>query len=85
MKQMLSKAYDWKQSTQNFSSKHWKIILKKEDFLTVFEPKHLLGRCYDGTDAIPLSQTATFNITCLKMGFKEQSHMFGLSIFSTKI
>ena len=68
MKEMLSKAFDRKQTTQNFSSKCLKIIKskkkKKEDNLTVFEPKHLWG-CYNGTDAIPLRQTATYNIKCL--------------------
>ena len=39
---MLSKAFDSKQITLNFSSK-----LKKN--LTVFEPKHLLNGRYDGT------------------------------------
>ena len=73
MKEMLSKAFDRKQTTQNFSRKYQKFIKSKK---TVFEPKHL-WECYDGTEVIPLSHTA-------KVGFKGQYHMFGLSIFSTQ-
>ena len=68
MKEMLSKAFERKQTTQNFSSnilKNQQQKIQKDD-LTVFEPKYLPGGCYDGTDAIPLSQTATFIIKCLK-------------------
>ena len=39
MKEMLSKTFDIKQTTQNFLSKQFK---KEEDNLTVFELKHLL-------------------------------------------
>ena len=46
-------------------------IIKKKDNLTVFEPKHFLKRCYDGTDAFTLSQTGTLNIKCLKWDLKE--------------
>ena len=60
---MLSKAFDTKQTTQIFLVNRKK-SLKKIDDLTVFEPKHSLEGCYYGTDAIPLSQTATFK--CLK-------------------
>ena len=79
---MISKAFDRKQTTQNFFSKHLKkksTKKKRKDNLTVFEPKHLLKRCYDETDAIPLGQTTT-----IKVEFKGQSFMFGLGIFSTQ-
>ena len=42
MKDMLSKAFDRKQTTQIFSSNK----LKNKDDLTVFEPKHPLRGCY---------------------------------------
>ena len=51
--------------------------LKNNNNLTVFEPKAPLRGSYC-TDAIPLSQKQVF-----KVGFKGQSHMFGLSIYST--
>ena len=73
MKDMLSKAFHRKQTTQYFSSntlKNKKKKIKKDD-LIVFDTKHLLGASYDGTDAIPLSQTATFNIKCLKWDLKD--------------
>ena len=79
MKVMLSKAFDTKQTTQTFLVNIKKIILRKIDDLTVFEPKHSLEGWYDGTDALPLSQTEMFQV-----GFKGQSHMFELSIFSTQ-
>ena len=72
MKETLSKAFDTKQTTQIFLVNIKKIIKKNYD-LTVFEPKHSLEGCYDGTDAIPLSQTATFNIMCLKWDLKDCS------------
>ena len=50
MKEMLSRAFNKKQSTQNFSSKQEKKnILKKINNLTAFEPKHVF-RCFYGTD-----------------------------------
>ena len=67
---MLSKAFNRKQTTQNFSSKQ----LKKNN-LTVFEPKAPLRGCYE-TEAIPLSQTATVKDSLM--------NMFGLCIFSTQ-
>ena len=60
----VSKAFNRKQTTQNFSSiqkKNHKKFVKNN--LTVFEPNHFLRGCYE-TNTIPLSQTATFN--CLK-------------------
>ena len=39
MIEMLSKAFNRKQTTQNLSSKHLKNH-KKENFLTAFKPKH---------------------------------------------
>ena len=68
---MLSKAFDAKQTTLTFliNIKKSLKIKKNPDDLTVFEPKHSLEGWYDGTDALPLSQMATFNIRCLKDSF----------------
>ena len=60
---MLSKAFSRKQNTQTFSSKQLKNHDKTNN-LTVFEPKAPLRGGSYGTKAIPLSQTATFNIKC---------------------
>ena len=49
--------------------------------MIVFETKHLLGASYDGTDAIPLSQTATFNIKCLKWYLKDSPIRLDLECF----
>ena len=61
-----------------------KKIEKKIDDLTVFEPKHSLEWCYDGTDAIPLSQTATLNIKCLKWDLKDTPIGLDLAYFQPK-
>ena len=53
--------------------------------MTVFEPKHSLEGCYDGTYAIPLSQTATFNIKCLKWDLKDSPYVWTKYIFKPKI
>ena len=57
---------------------------KKIDDLTVFEPKHSLEGCYDGADALPLSQTATFNIKCLKWDLKDSPICLDLAYFQPK-
>ena len=88
---MLSIAFETKQTTQiflvNIRKNHKKIETKKIkiDDLTVFEPKHSLAGCYDGTDALPLSQTATFNIKCLKWDLKDSLICLDLNIFNQKI
>ena len=81
---MLSKAFDTKQTTQTFLVNIKKIILRKIDDLTVFEPKHSLEGWYDGTDALPLSQTATFNIKCLKWDLKDSPICLDLAYFQPK-
>ena len=52
--------------------------------MSVFEPKHFLKGCYDGTDEIPLSQTATLNIKCLKWDLKESPICLDLAYFQPK-
>ena len=69
MKETLCKTFDTKQTTQIFLVNINKII--KKDDLTVFEPKYSLEGCYDRTDAIPLSHSATFHIQCLKWDLKD--------------
>ena len=59
-----------KHSTESKLPKTFLVNIKKKFFLnnynlTVFEPKHPFRGAY-GTDAIPLSQTATFKIKFLK-------------------
>ena len=85
MKEMLSKAFDRKQITQNFSSNTLKNKKYKKNDLTVFEPKHLIGGCYDRTDAIPLSHSATFNVKCLKWDLKDSPICLDLAYFQPKI
>ena len=71
MKEMLSKALNTKQTTQIFLVNN----KKNNNNLTVFEPKALLGGFYE-TGAIPLSQTATFNIKCLKWDLKDSPNVW---------
>ena len=71
---MLSKVFDinypklFKLTIKNFKR-------KRKDNLAVFEPKHLRG-CYDETNAMSLSQTATFNIKCLKWDLKDSPYVW---------
>ena len=58
------------------------MLKKKKMELAVFEPKPPI-RGFQKANTIPLSQTASFNIM-FKVLFKEQSRMYGLSIFSTQ-
>ena len=88
MKEILSKTFDTKQTTLTFLVNIKKIIKNKKikiDDLTVFEPKHSLEGWYDGTDALPLSQTATFNIICLKWDLKDSFICLDLAYFRPKI
>ena len=76
-----------KHSIENLVNNEKKNHKKNNNNLTVFEPKAPLR----GTDAIPLSQTATFNIKCLKWDLKDslicldlayiqpQNNLFGIS------
>ena len=73
--------------SQTFLVNIEKVFFKKtpkQDDFTVFEPKHLLGVCFDRTDAIPLSQTATFNIKCLKWDLKDIPICLDLAYFQHK-
>ena len=70
---MLSKAFSRKQNTQTFSSKQLKNHDKKNN-LTVFEPEGSLRGSYGRDVMIPLSQSATFKIKCLKWDLKD-SHI----------
>ena len=81
---MLSKALDTKQTTLTFLVNIKKII-KKIDDLTVFEPKHSHEGWFDRTDAFLLSQTATFNIRCLKWDLKDSFICLNLAYFRPKI
>ena len=64
---MLSKAFNRKQTTKNYPKIMKNNNNDKNNNLIVFKPKHPLIGCYE-TDAkhVPLSQTAAFNIMCLK-------------------
>ena len=82
---MLSKAFDAKQTTLTFLINIKKSLKKKNpDDLTVFEPKHSLEGWYDGTDALPLSQMATFNIKCLKWDLKDSFICLDFAYFRPK-
>ena len=52
--------------------------------MTVLEPKYFLEGCYDGTDAIPLSQTAVFITKCLKWDLKDSQICLDLAYFRPK-
>ena len=53
--------------------------MKKNNNLTVFELKHTLKEFYGTSEPL-----GNLSYKVFKMGFKRQSHMFGLSMFSTK-
>ena len=55
----------------------------KKNHLTVFEPKHTLREFY-GTDAIPLSHSATFHTKCLKWDLKDNLICLELACFQPK-
>ena len=79
---LISKAFNRKENKQpiTFLVNIKQIIKIEEKKLTVFEPKHPLRGCY-GTDAIPLSQTATFNIKCFKWDLKDSPICLDLAYF----
>ena len=85
MKEIIIKTFNREQTTQNYSKITFKKpynVKKKKKELAVFEPKPPI-RGFQKADAIPLSQTASFNIVFIVL-FKEQSRICGLSIFSTQ-
>ena len=70
MKEMLSKAFNWKKNYPNFFLVNNKKNYPQKNDLTVFEPNAPL-RGYYGIDTVPLSQTSTFNIKFLKWDLKD--------------
>ena len=83
----ISKAFNRKQTTQFFLVNNLKkhVKINEKDNLTVFEPKLSL-RVSNGTDAIPVSQTAILNITnkCLKFDLKDSPICLDLAYFQTQ-
>ena len=87
MKEMLSKAYDRKQTIQNFSCKHWKSILKKNQKTRWFDrirTKTSSRRILRQSRRDTSEPNGKLKYQLFYVGFKGQSHMFGLCIFSTQ-
>ena len=79
---MLSKAFNRKQTSQNFSSKHFKKIIKNEKFDRIRTKTYFQRILRDRRDTSEPLGNLLYQV--FKVGFKGQFHMFGLSIFSTQ-